>query len=79
MIYFDNAATTKMSKAALEAYDEVAENFYGNSESLHLFGTQSNTLIMQAQQQIATLFKLPAAGLFLQVVGQRATSLGLKV
>ncbi|MFT8836191.1 cysteine desulfurase family protein [Liquorilactobacillus satsumensis] len=78
MIYFDNAATTKMSKAALEAYYEVAENFYGNSESLHLFGTQSSTLITQAQQQIATLFKLPAAGFIFTSGGTESNQLGIE-
>lgn len=38
MIYADNAATTKMSKAAIDAMLPYMEEYYGNPSSLYGFG-----------------------------------------
>lgn len=38
MIYADNAATTKMSKAAIDAMLPYMEEYYGNPSSLYAFG-----------------------------------------
>ena len=35
-IYLDNAATTKMSKTAIEAMLPYMDSIYGNPSSLHL-------------------------------------------
>ena len=40
MIYADNAATTKMSKAAIDAMLPYMEEYYGNPSSLYAFGQQ---------------------------------------
>ena len=34
MIYFDNAATTAMSKAALDALMDISANQYGNPSAV---------------------------------------------
>ena len=41
MIYADNAATTKMSKAAIEAMLPYLESCYGNPSSLYLAGQKA--------------------------------------
>lgn len=41
MIYADNAATTKMSKAAIDAMLPYMEEYYGNPSSLYAFGQQA--------------------------------------
>ena len=38
MIYADNAATTKMSKAAIDAMLPYMEEYYGNPSSLYSVG-----------------------------------------
>ncbi|MDK7096034.1 cysteine desulfurase, partial [Streptococcus agalactiae] len=38
MIYFDNAATTPMSKTAITAMTQVMENTFGNPSSIHSHG-----------------------------------------
>ena len=45
MIYFDHAATTPMSKDALAAYNQVAQDYYSNPESLHEPGTAAGGLV----------------------------------
>ncbi|WP_311407475.1 cysteine desulfurase family protein [Liquorilactobacillus uvarum] len=77
MIYFDNAATTKMSVSALKAYKEVAENFYGNSESLHFFGNQSNLLVDESRQTIAKLLNVIPDGLIFTSGGTESNQVGL--
>lgn len=53
MIYFDNAATTVMSEAALDALMEVSRNQYGNPSSVYGFGRKSKDLLEQSRKIIA--------------------------
>ncbi|WP_028274670.1 cysteine desulfurase family protein [Atopococcus tabaci] len=55
MIYFDNSATTKISPSALETYQKVSEQFFGNPSSLHQLGEHSSRLLHQSRLQIAQL------------------------
>ena len=55
MIYLDNAATTKMSKSAIEAENYVNENFFANSSSIHSFGLKSENLIKETKSTIAKI------------------------
>lgn len=41
MVYLDNAATTAMSEAALNALTEVSSNMYGNPSSVYGFGRRT--------------------------------------
>lgn len=60
MIYFDNAATTKPSSAAIEAALHVATECYGNASSLHKMGIQAERVILEAKKKL--LEKLPSGG-----------------
>ena len=53
MIYFDNAATTKMSEAALDALMEVSRNQYGNPSSTYGFGRKTKELLEESRRIIA--------------------------
>lgn len=53
MIYADNAATTQMSRAALDAMFRAAENVYGNPSSLHSLGQQAEEVLQDARKRIA--------------------------
>lgn len=57
MIYFDNSATTKPKKEVLDTFYKVAENYFGNPSSVHHLGLQTENLLSQARNQIATLLK----------------------
>ena len=56
MIYLDNAATTKMSKVAIEAMYPYLDEIYGNPSSLHTAGQQANEALTDARARIARLF-----------------------
>lgn len=53
MIYADNAATTKMSKSAINAMIPYIEEFYGNPSSLYSFGQKSKEALENARAVVA--------------------------
>ena len=53
MIYADNAATTKMSRAAIDAMLPYLEESYGNPSSLYAFGQQAKEALEDARARIA--------------------------
>lgn len=52
-IYFDNAATTSVSKTALDAMLPALTENYGNPSSLHALGQTSNQALDEARQTMA--------------------------
>ena len=54
-IYADNAATTKMSRPALEAMTACMAEIYGNPSSLHSAGQQAYQALTEAREKIAAL------------------------
>ncbi len=52
-VYADNAATTKMSKTALDAMVPCFEKFYGNPSSLHSIGQEAKEVLEQARADVA--------------------------
>lgn len=54
-IYADNAATTKMSEAAIKAMLPYMNEIYGNPSSLHSEGQRSNEALTNARERIAGL------------------------
>ena len=52
-VYADNAATTKISSAALKAMMPVFETYYGNPSSLHSVGQEAKELLENARERIA--------------------------
>ena len=53
MIYADNAATTKMSRTAIDAMLPYLENGFGNPSSLHTIGQRAAEALSQARATIA--------------------------
>lgn len=52
-IYADNAATTKMSRIAIEAMLPYMDGIYGNPSSLHTVGQKAAEALYQAREKIA--------------------------
>ena len=52
-VYADNAATTRMSKAALEAMLPCFDKIYGNPSSLHTPGQEAKELLENARERMA--------------------------
>lgn len=53
MIYADNAATTKMSAAALNKFVSIANETYGNPSSLYTFGQKAKEALEKARAEVA--------------------------
>lgn len=54
-IYADNAATTKMSEAAIKAMIPYMNEVYGNPSSLHSEGQRANEALTNARERIARI------------------------
>ena len=52
-VYADNAATTKISNAALQAMMPAFETYYGNPSSLHSVGQEAKELLENARERLA--------------------------
>ena len=59
-IYADNAATTKMSPAAIHAMLPYMDELYGNPSSLHTAGQKAKEALEDARCRIATLLNCDA-------------------
>ncbi len=55
MIYADNAATTRMSEAAIEAMADCIRKDYGNPSSLYSFGQRAKERLEKAREEIAEI------------------------
>ena len=54
-IYADNAATTKMSRTAIETMMSAAEETYGNPSSLYSLGQKAKEVLEQARADVAAV------------------------
>ncbi len=52
-VYADNAATTKMSKTAIDAMVPCFDEFFGNPSSLYTIGQKANELLEDARDRVA--------------------------
>ena len=55
LIYADNAATTKMSKAAIDTMVSVMNDNYGNPSSLYSFGQKAKEILEGAREDVANV------------------------
>lgn len=54
-IYADNAATTRMSRTAIDAMIPYMENVYGNPSSLYSIGQEAKEALEQAREDVAAV------------------------
>ena len=62
--YFDNAATTKISDRALEAYVSASKTIWGNPSSRHAAGVEGHALLEQSRKTIASLLGVATKDLY---------------
>ena len=58
MIYFDNAATTKVRDEVLDTFVKVSKEYIGNANSIHKLGFESRKLMNASVKQVASLLKV---------------------
>ena len=64
MIYFDNAATTRMCEPALSALVEISKNQYGNASTVYGYGRKAKELLEEAREIIAQCIGADAGEVF---------------
>lgn len=72
MVYADNAATTKMSRSAIEAMLPYMENIWGNPSSLYEFGQKAKEAIETAREKIAACLGGETEGIYFTSGGSEA-------
>ncbi|WP_423189647.1 cysteine desulfurase family protein [Alkalibacterium sp. f15] len=78
MIYFDNAATTKIESTVLSTYQSVSENYFGNPSSLHQLGEHSQQLLSQSRKQIAHIMNISEGEIYFTSGGTEGDNLAIK-
>ncbi len=71
-VYADNAATTKMSKTAIDAMIPYMENVYGNPSSLHSLGQEAAAQLSKAREEMASLLGAEAREIYFTSGGSEA-------
>ena len=71
-VYADNAATTKISAAALNAMMPVFETYYGNPSSLHSVGQEAKELLEDARARLAKCIGCEAREIYFTSGGSEA-------
>ena len=77
MIYADNAATTKLSRTALDAMIPFLQEEYGNPSSLHSAGQRAREALNEARETIANLLGCKAQELTFTSGGSEADNQAL--
>ena len=77
MIYFDNSATTKICDEALEKYNEVSRECFGNPSSLHSEGFRAEKLLDGARRDILSALDARDASLVFTASGSEANNLAI--
>ena len=73
-IYADNAATTKMSQAAINAMLPYLDQIYGNPSSLHSAGQKAAEALQQARETVAQALGCTAREIYFTSGGSEANN-----
>ncbi len=71
-VYADNAATTKMSRTAIDAMLPYMETIFGNPSSLHTVGQKANEALCDARERIAKRLGCDAREIYFTSGGSEA-------
>ena len=77
MIYFDNAATTKMFPEVIEEMTKLMPEVYGNPSSIHYFGRQAKVVLENSRKKIADLLLTAPSEIVFTSGGTEANNLAL--
>ena len=71
-VYADNAATTSVSKTALDAMLPYLTDFYGNPSSLYAFGQKATEALQEARETVAALINAEPREIYFTSGGSEA-------
>ncbi|GGD00005.1 cysteine desulfurase [Thalassobacillus devorans] len=78
MRYFDYAATCPIDDTALKIYQDVSQDYFGNTESLHDEGTKAGTLLEHCREILADTIGVDSEGLYFTSGGTESNHLGIR-
>ena len=76
-VYADNAATTKMSRVAIDAMLPYMETVFGNPSSLHLIGQRAKEALTDARETIAACLNASPKEIYFTSGGSEADNQAL--
>ena len=76
-IYLDNSATTRICEEALEAYNRVSRECYGNPSSLHALGYEAERIINGTRAEICNSLSAKGATVIFTASGTEANNLAI--
>jgi len=77
-VYFDNAATTRVSSEVLAAMRPFYTQKYGNPSSLHSFGREARTAVASSRESIAKSLRCDSEEIVFTSCGTEADNLALR-
>lgn len=77
-VYMDNAATTRTSKAAIEAMLPFYREFYANPSSLHTSGQRAKELLEEARARLAVLLGVEPREVYFTSGGSEADNQAIR-
>ena len=77
-VYADNAATTKISRHALDAMMPAFENIYGNPSSLHTVGQEAKEVLEDARERVAKCLGCEAREIYFTSGGSEADNQAIR-
>ena len=77
-IYADNAATTRMSRTAIDAMIPYMENVYGNPSSLYSIGQEAKEALDQAREKVAAVINADPKEILFTSGGSEADNQALR-
>jgi len=78
ILYFDNAATTKISEKALDAYISASKDYWGNPSSLHQAGQEAHSRLEDDRNKIASCLQVKPQDLTFTASSTEANSIILQ-
>ena len=77
-IYADNAATTRMSRTAIDAMIPYMENVYGNPSSLYSIGQEAKEALEEAREKVAAVINADPKEILFTSGGSEADNQALR-
>ncbi len=77
-LYFDNAATTRPNKDALEYFASIESEYFANPNSIHHLGIKTNSLLNKARESILNSFKCKNHRVIFTSSASEANNLAIK-
>ncbi|NQY66885.1 MAG: aminotransferase class V-fold PLP-dependent enzyme, partial [Flavobacteriales bacterium] len=76
-VYFDNAATTPLSKEVKEVISGLMDNTYGNPSSIHKKGREAKVVIENARKIVSGLLNVSPGEVFFTSCGTEADNMAI--